>query len=59
VLSILLELFIIVDVLRMLFMLQHHWKGKVKATVVFALRLPSVQLPTRKHEHKLTSFHAG
>lgn len=28
--------------LRMLFMLQKHWTGKLKAIVVFALRLPSV-----------------
>ena len=43
VLSISLELFVIVVVLRMLFMLQHHWTGKVKAVVVFTLRLPLVQ----------------
>lgn len=43
-LSISLELFVIVIVLRMLFMLQQHWQGKVKAIVVFALRLPSVHL---------------
>jgi hypothetical protein len=43
VLSISLELFMIVVTLRILFMLQKHWTGKLKAIVVFALRLPSVQ----------------
>ena len=59
VLSISLELFVIAVVLRMLFMLQHHWTGKVKAIVVFALRLPSVQSSIKDHQHTLTSLHAG
>lgn len=59
VLSISLELFIIVIVLRMLFMLQQHWTGKVKAIVVFTLRLPSVQLSIDKYKHTLMSLHAG
>jgi hypothetical protein len=42
VLSISLELFVIAVVLRMLFMLQNHWTGKLKAIMVFTLRLPSV-----------------
>jgi hypothetical protein len=42
VLTMLLELFMILIVFRMLFMLQHHWTGKLKAIIVFALRLPSV-----------------
>jgi hypothetical protein len=47
VLSISLELFMIIVTLRMLFMLQKHWTGKLKAIVVFALRLPLVQVITK------------
>lgn len=42
VLSISLELFVIAVVLRMLFMLQNHWTGKLKAIMVFTLRLPII-----------------
>lgn len=40
--------------LRMLFMLQKHWTGKLKAIVVFALRLPSV--PSIPHPPSLCTL---
>ena len=57
-LSILLELFVIAVILRMLFMLQNHWTGKLKAIVVFTLRLPPVQSSTKDQKHTLTSIYA-
>lgn len=58
-LSISLELFVIAVVLRMLFMLQNHWTGKLKAIMVFALRLPSVKSSSKEHQHILISLYTG